>query len=152
MTQRIEPYKILEHVIEKKDDRPKTCWGFKKGTQTPRMDKLWNPWNEGKKKSSTRQGQKIVRETSSENWAMILGDCQKLKILGTWSKARVGLRQFKGVPRNTRNENRYVPISRPMMQKGIKKLRNQQFMNKRLVPQGTQKEKPCREVAGKLST
>ena len=32
--------------------------------------------------------------------------------------------------RNTRNENRYVLISHPMMQKGIKRLGNQQFINK----------------------
>ena len=32
--------------------------------------------------------------------------------------------------RSTRNENRCVPISHPMMQKGIRRLGNQQFMNK----------------------
>ena len=38
------------------------------------------------------------------------------------------------------------------MQKGIKKLRDQQLMNKGLVPRATQKKEPWREVAGKLST
>ena len=38
------------------------------------------------------------------------------------------------------------------MQKGIRRLGNQQFMNNGLVPWGTQKEEPWREVAGKLST
>ena len=33
----------------------------------------------------------------------------------------------KGVPRN---ENKYAPINHPMMQKGIRRLGNQQFMNK----------------------
>ena len=56
------------------------------------------------------------------------------------------------MPRNIRNENRYVPINRPMMHKWINKLGNQQFMNKGLVPRGTQKEEPWREVAKKLST
>jgi len=43
---------------------------------------------------------------------------------------------------NTGNENRYVPISHPMVQKGTRKLGNQQFMNKELVSRGTQKEEP----------
>ena len=34
------------------------------------------------------------------------------------------------MPRNTRNENRYVPISHLIMQKGIRGLGNQQFINK----------------------
>ena len=35
------------------------------------------------------------------------------------------------------------------MQKGIKKLRDQQLMNKGLVPRATQKKEPWREVVGK---
>jgi len=38
--------------------------------------------------------------------------------------------------------NGYVPISQAMMQNGIRRLGNQQFMNKWLVPQGNQKEEP----------
>ena len=56
------------------------------------------------------------------------------------------------MPRNTRNKNKYVHINHPMMQKRIRKLGNQQFMNKGLVSRRTQKEEPWREVAGKLST
>ena len=51
--------------------------------------------NEGKKKSPNYQGQKITREPSGKNWAGIPGDCQELGILGTCSKATVGLKQFK---------------------------------------------------------
>ena len=55
----------------------------------------------------------------------------------------------KGVLRNTRNKNIYIPISLPIMQKRTRKLGKQQFMSKGLVPRGTQNEEPWREVAGK---
>ena len=59
---------------------------------------------------------------------------------GHATKTGLDLDSLKGVQRNTRNENRYVPISHPMMQKEIRRLGNQQFMNKGLVPRATQKE------------
>ena len=46
--------------------------------------------------SLAHQGQKIVGEPNGKNWAKIPRDCQEPGILGTCSKARVGLRQFKG--------------------------------------------------------
>ena len=51
---------------------------------------------EEEKPTPPHQGQKIARESNGKNWGGIPGDCQELGILGTCSKARVGLRQFKG--------------------------------------------------------
>ena len=77
------------------------------------MGKPWNSWNEGKKKSPTRQGQKITREPSGKNWAEIPGDCQELGILGMCSKAKVGLKQFKEGAKKLKEREQICPYQSP---------------------------------------
>jgi len=56
------------------------------------------------------------------------------------------------MPRNTKNESRCVPSVTQWCRKGVEDLENQQFINKGLVPWGTQKDGLWRKVAGDLST
>ena len=61
------------------------------------MGKLWISQNKGKKNSSpTFKGNKITRKPREKNWTRIPRDSQKPGILEMCSKARLGLRQFKG--------------------------------------------------------
>ena len=49
-------------------------------------------------------------------WARIPRDSQEFGILEICNKVRLGLRHFKGgMPRNTRNKNRYALFSHPIM-------------------------------------
>ena len=79
----------------------------------PRMGKPQKSQNKGKKKSPARQGQKIAREPSNKNWNGIPGDCQELEILGTCSKVRVGLRQFKGGAKKHKEQEQICPYQPP---------------------------------------
>ena len=46
-------------------------------------------------------------------------------------------------------KNKYVHLKHPMVQQRIRKLREWQFMNKRLVPQGTQNSPQMKNYKGK---
>jgi len=46
-------------------------------------------------------------------WAGIPGDCQELEILRTCSKARVGLRQFKGDAKKHKEREQICPYQPP---------------------------------------
>lgn len=90
------------------------------------------PYEIRKKKGLTQplKDKKIPGEPRKITWPGHLGTPRSLGspepgILGTCNRARFGLRQIKGVPRNTRNKRRYVPISHPMMQKRIRRLGDQ---------------------------
>ena len=66
------------------------------------MGKPQNSW----KKSPAYQGQKITEEPNGKNQAEILRGCQKLGLLKTGSKTRVGLRQFKrGAKKHKKREH-----------------------------------------------
>ena len=55
------------------------------------------------------------------------------------------------MPRNTRNKNRYIPISHPMMQKTTRKLGKQQFMSKGPFGEPRMKNHEGKQL-GRLST
>ena len=61
----------------------------------------------------------------------MLRDCQELGIFGLCSKARVELRQFKGCVKKHKEQEQINPYQPPNdAEKRIRKLVNQQFMNK----------------------
>jgi len=60
-----------------------------------------------------RKAQKISRELSGKNWVGILGDCQELGILKMCSKAKVGLRQFKGGAKKHEEREQICPYQPP---------------------------------------
>ena len=55
------------------------------------------------------------------------------------------------MPRNTRNKNRYIPITHPMMQKTTRKLGKQQFMSKGPFGEPRMKNHEGKQL-GRLST
>ena len=64
---------------------------------------------QNEEESTACQGQKIAEEPSGKNWAEIPRDCQKLGILELCSKAKVGLRQFKGGAKKHKEREQISP-------------------------------------------
>ena len=96
---------------------------------------------ERKSPAQPSKGQKNHWEPKNKTGG-IPRDSHKPRILGTCSRVRLGLRRFKGACQETQGTRIDVSLlATQWCKKGIRRLRNQQFMSKGLVPWRTQEGK-----------
>ena len=103
------------------------------------MGKLWTSRNKGKKKSSpTLKGKKITEESREKIERGYLGIPKGLGSLGCVARPSWDWDSSRGHAQKHKEWGQICPISHPIMQKKIRRLRNQQPINNGLVPRGIQ--------------